>query len=182
MNLIPGQGRSPGVGNGNSLQYSCLENSMDRGAWQATVHGVAKSQTQLSDSACKTRRTIYLFCSFLLNPLMLLLWLLRLQALMLLWIMHCVCVYGDPGIVRNYFFCTLPSVDSKTGTRIFQKGFEQQLKGFQKPVKQSVEWWRCCIISCYHACLFLSRCRFLGSSLFSFRNVHMHGRVCTWHN
>ena len=35
-------GRSPGVGNGNPLQYSCLENSMDRGAWQATVHGVAK--------------------------------------------------------------------------------------------------------------------------------------------
>ena len=42
--LIPGSGRSPGEGNGNPLQYSCLENSMDRGAWQATVHGVAKSQ------------------------------------------------------------------------------------------------------------------------------------------
>ena len=38
-------GRPPGVGNGNPLQYSCLENSIDRGAWQATVHGVAKSQT-----------------------------------------------------------------------------------------------------------------------------------------
>ena len=47
--LIPGLGRSPGEGNGNPLQYSCLENSMDRGAWQATVHGVAKSQTQLRD-------------------------------------------------------------------------------------------------------------------------------------
>ena len=47
--LIPGSGRSPGGGNGNSLQYSCLENSMDRGAWKATVHGVAKSQTQLND-------------------------------------------------------------------------------------------------------------------------------------
>ena len=45
---IPGLGRSPGEGNGNSLQYSCLENSMDRGAWKATVHGVAKSWTQLS--------------------------------------------------------------------------------------------------------------------------------------
>ena len=43
--LFPGLGRSPGEGNGNPLQYSCLENSMDRGAWQATVHGVAKSQT-----------------------------------------------------------------------------------------------------------------------------------------
>ena len=46
---IPVSGRAPGEGNGNTLQYSCLENPMDRGAWQATVHGVAKSQTQLSD-------------------------------------------------------------------------------------------------------------------------------------
>ena len=42
---FPGQGRSPGEGNGNPLQYSCLENSMDRGAWWATVHGVSKSRT-----------------------------------------------------------------------------------------------------------------------------------------
>ena len=42
---IPGLGRSLGEGNGISLQYSCLENHMDRGAWQATVHGVAKSDT-----------------------------------------------------------------------------------------------------------------------------------------
>ena len=41
--LIPGSGRSPGEGNGYPLQYSCLENSMDRGAWRATVHGVTKS-------------------------------------------------------------------------------------------------------------------------------------------
>ena len=46
---IPGSGRSPGDGNGNPLQYSCLENSMDRRAWQSTVHGVAKSWTQLDD-------------------------------------------------------------------------------------------------------------------------------------
>ena len=44
---IPGSGRSPGEGNGYPLQYSCLEKSTDRGAWQATLHGVAKSQTQL---------------------------------------------------------------------------------------------------------------------------------------
>ena len=46
---IPGLGGSPGEGNGNPLQYSCLENPMDRGAWQAIVHGVVKSQTGLSD-------------------------------------------------------------------------------------------------------------------------------------
>ena len=45
---IPGTGRSPGGGNGNPLQYSCLENPMDRGAWQATVPGVTKSKTRLS--------------------------------------------------------------------------------------------------------------------------------------
>ena len=45
--LIPGSGRSPGGGHGNPLQYSCLENPMDRGAWRATVHGVTQSQTQL---------------------------------------------------------------------------------------------------------------------------------------
>ena len=42
---IPGSGRSPGEGNGNSVQYLCLENPMDRGAWGATLHSVAKSQT-----------------------------------------------------------------------------------------------------------------------------------------
>ena len=47
--LVPGLGRSLGGGNSTPLQYSCLENPMDRGAWWATVHGVAKSQTRLSD-------------------------------------------------------------------------------------------------------------------------------------
>ena len=47
--LIPRSGRSPGEGNGNPLQYSCLENSRERGAWGAIVHRVAKSQIQLSD-------------------------------------------------------------------------------------------------------------------------------------
>ena len=46
---VPGLGRSPGEGNDNPLQYSRLENSMDRGAWQVTVHGVAKNQTWLSN-------------------------------------------------------------------------------------------------------------------------------------
>ena len=47
--LISGLGRSSGEGNGNSLQYYCLENSMDREAWQAAVHGEAKSHTRLSN-------------------------------------------------------------------------------------------------------------------------------------
>ena len=49
LGSIPGLGRSPRDGNGNPLQYSCLDNPMDRGAWWATVHGVAKSRTRLSD-------------------------------------------------------------------------------------------------------------------------------------
>ena len=47
LGSVTGLGRSPGGGHGNPLLYSCLENPMDRGAWQATVHRVAKNQTQL---------------------------------------------------------------------------------------------------------------------------------------
>ena len=49
LGSVPGWGRAPGEGNGTPLQYSCLENPMDGGAWWATVHGVAKSRTRLSD-------------------------------------------------------------------------------------------------------------------------------------
>ena len=59
---IPGLGISPVEGNGNPLQYSCLENPVDRGAWQATVHEVTKSQSQLSKGAHRypeTPRTAY---------------------------------------------------------------------------------------------------------------------------
>ena len=49
LGSIPGPGRSPGEWNGKPLQYSYLENPMDRGAWRATVHGLKKSRTQLSD-------------------------------------------------------------------------------------------------------------------------------------
>ena len=52
LGSIPGLGRSPGEVTGNPLQYSCLENSMDGGAWQATVHVIEKSQTQLSNFTC----------------------------------------------------------------------------------------------------------------------------------
>ena len=54
---IPGLGRSLGEGNGNPLRYSCLENPMEGGAWEATVHGVTKSQTRLSDF------TLFHFCA-----------------------------------------------------------------------------------------------------------------------
>ena len=47
VGLVPGLGRSPGAGHGNPLQYSCLENSMDTGAWRAIVHGVTKTWTRL---------------------------------------------------------------------------------------------------------------------------------------
>ena len=59
----PGSGRSLGGGNGNVLQYSCLENPMDKGASWARVHGVAKSRTRLSDSACAhTHNQLLGFC------------------------------------------------------------------------------------------------------------------------
>ena len=59
LGLIPGLGRFPGEGNGNPLQYSCLENPMDAGAWWATVHGVSKSWTRLSDFTSLSLNTIY---------------------------------------------------------------------------------------------------------------------------
>ena len=59
---IPGLGRSPGVGSGHPLQYSCLETSMGREAWRATVHGAGKSWTQLSDWATKLYKDIRIFC------------------------------------------------------------------------------------------------------------------------
>ena len=64
LGLIPGSERSPGEGNGNPLQYSCLENSMEIGAWWATVHGVAKSQTRLSDLHYKVIEVKDIFSTF----------------------------------------------------------------------------------------------------------------------
>ena len=62
LGSIPGLGRSPGEGNDNPLQYSCLENSMDRGAWWAIVHRVSKSQTQLSNFHLLTHSWMELLC------------------------------------------------------------------------------------------------------------------------
>ena len=60
VGLIPGSGGYFGVGNGNPLQYSCLENPMDRQAWRATVHGVTKSQTQLKQLSMRAQNHLIL--------------------------------------------------------------------------------------------------------------------------
>ena len=61
--LIPGSGRSHGIGNGNPLQYSCVENSMNRGACQATVHGVTRvGHLATKPSPLKHRQSIYILC------------------------------------------------------------------------------------------------------------------------
>ena len=67
---IHGWGRSPGGGNGKTLQYSCLENPMDRGAWQVTLHGVAKSQdtTELAPNLNSPRISLFLFRKSSLQP------------------------------------------------------------------------------------------------------------------
>ena len=64
LDSIPGSGRSPGEGNSNPLQYSCLENPMDTGTWQVTVHGVAKNQTRLSDFTRSWARIPMLFSQY----------------------------------------------------------------------------------------------------------------------
>ena len=64
---IAGSGISPGGGHGNPLQYSCLENHMDRGAWQTTIHRVAQSQTRLKRLSTRTRRTLTVMIFFSLK-------------------------------------------------------------------------------------------------------------------
>ena len=59
LGLIPGSGRSPGEENGNPLRYSCLENSIERGAWWTTVHGVKKSWTQLNSEHFKNKYSLW---------------------------------------------------------------------------------------------------------------------------
>ena len=65
MGSIPGSGRSPGEGNGNLLQYSCLENPMDRGAWRATVHGVTRVGHDLETEPPPPPLFAYLFVSLM---------------------------------------------------------------------------------------------------------------------
>ena len=70
--MIPGSGRSPGEGNGNPLWYSYLGNSMDRGAWQATVHGVARVghnlATKEKEMFCRENALLWFFPPFFLVP------------------------------------------------------------------------------------------------------------------
>ena len=67
MGLVPGSGRSLGEGNDNPLQYSCLGNPMERGAWLTIVHGVTKSWTRLNDSVQETHKRI-VFIEFFSAP------------------------------------------------------------------------------------------------------------------
>ena len=64
LGSISGSARSPGGGHGNPLQHSCLENPMDRGAWQATVHGVTESQAQLKRLSTQNTHQIYMKNSY----------------------------------------------------------------------------------------------------------------------
>ena len=87
LGSIPVLGRFSGAGNGNPLQYSCLENPMDRGAWWATVHGLAKSWTQLKWLSTSTLNTP--FCSFLFFfTLLFFLWIILYQYIKNLFILY----------------------------------------------------------------------------------------------
>ena len=68
VDSVPGLGRSPGEGNGNPLQYSCLGNPMDRGTWLATVRGVAKSQTELSARTTSLILDLSFSCQIIFIP------------------------------------------------------------------------------------------------------------------
>ena len=69
LGSIPGLGRSPGEGNGNPLQYYCLENPTDRGPWSATVHGVTKSRTRLSDFTSLLQYDLTLLITSSVSPI-----------------------------------------------------------------------------------------------------------------
>ena len=113
---IPGSGRSPGEGNGTPLQYSCLENPMDGGAWWATVHGVAKSRTRLyfhfhSHPYMTTGKTIALtrwtfvgkVMSLLLNMLsrLVVIFLPRRRCLLISWLQSPSAVILEPKKVKS---------------------------------------------------------------------------------
>ena len=113
---IPGSGRSPGEGNGNPLQYSCLENPMEGGAWWAPVHGVTKSWTRLSNfthsyihvcvcvclSVClsvNNRKTIKIYTKILRNSQF------GVMRLLVIFIFSLVLIYLFPNIYNKYILC-----------------------------------------------------------------------------
>ena len=115
--LVPGLGRSVGEGNGYPLQYSCLENSVDRGAWRATVHGVAKSQIWLGDFHLLPWHVYWTLCRQ--NCIDSLDWLLGLQTSKVAynmsrkhclgWSEMCVAGWGRVGVVgRMKISCQTP--------------------------------------------------------------------------
>ena len=89
--LIPGSGRSHEEGNGNLLQCSCLGNSMDGGAWQATVHGVTKSQIQLSDWETNAHKHALIYYTLSHQNL-------KCPSQFLCIGLHCLCGSGDLGV------------------------------------------------------------------------------------
>ena len=124
---IPELGRSPGEGNGNPLQYSCLENPMEGGAWWATVHGVAKSQTRLSHFTSQRVRHDWA-TSLSLCPVTLLqpCFLVPGNFCQFFWIFHIhnyVFVIGDSFISYfancTFFFFSMPMILSRTSTNVW---------------------------------------------------------------
>ena len=98
--LIPGLGRSPGEGNGSPLQQSCLENPMDGEGWQSTMHGISKSQTQLSDFAFTSH--IYKICLGFYTYIFLITHIIRIREYMLDYLILCYLdISSMPGVLSK---------------------------------------------------------------------------------
>ena len=112
---VPGLGRSPGEGHGNPLQYSCLENPMASGAWWATVHRVAKSQTRLSNLACMQKECINVCMSLYMYT----------YAYIFKGNIYCIRIFFNLYI---YAICTFPDL-MKTGVLLKIKWSEKEEAG-----------------------------------------------------
>ena len=121
MGSIPGLGRSPGEGHGNPLQYSCLENPMDRGVWRAAVHRVAKSDmneaAEHAHTLCGPEKPLRWHKPFLLGP----------------WKYCTFKIPAPKGVIFPYFICCLPSPQESVIRKSFQLVLGPGLEtGFQK--------------------------------------------------